>query len=63
MDWIKFQNTSVYPLIQAIEQFEQSDIELLEKNAYIKYKNYFKQDINYEMLNKVYLLISHRSIT
>ena len=63
MDGIKFQNTSVDSLIQAIEQFEQSDIELLEKNAYIKYKNYFKQDINYEMLNKVYLLISHRSIT
>lgn len=63
VDGIKFQNTSVDSLIQAIEQFEQSDIELLEKNAYIKYKNYFKQDINYEMLNKVYLLISHRSIT
>lgn len=51
---IKFKYDSSEALIGAVERFEAADSMLLGKNAYKKYKEYFDQERNYEMIQMIY---------
>lgn len=51
---IKFKYDSCESLICAIEEFETLDRDVLRENAYRKYKKYFNQDRNYEMIQEIY---------
>lgn len=51
---VKFQYHSVNSLVKAVERFEQLPREKLGENAYMKYRNDYAQDSNYEMLNGIY---------
>lgn len=51
---VKFKYDSSDALVSAVERFESLDHELLCKNAYRKYKEYFNKERNYEMLQKIY---------
>ena len=56
---IKFKYDSCESLICAIEEFETLDRDVLRENAYRKYKKYFNQDRNYEMIQEIYDEIQH----
>ena len=51
---IKFKYDSAESLIEAVERFEVADSTMLRKNAYKKYKEYFDQERNYEMIQMIY---------
>lgn len=55
---VKFQYNSSESLIRAVERFEQLSREKLGENAYMKYRKYFDQESNYEMLDEIYSIIS-----
>ena len=57
---VKFQYNSAESLVQVVDQFEQMPREKLGKHAYMKYKNNYAQDKNYEILNKIYMSVSNR---
>lgn len=51
---VKFQYNPANSLVQAVECFEQLPREKLGENAYMKYRNNYANNSNYEMLNKLY---------
>lgn len=55
---VKYQYDSSSALIQAINRFEQMDRKTLGQNAFQKYKMYYEQNGNYEMMKKIYTRIS-----
>ena len=55
---IKFTYNSVNSLINAVDEFEQSDINRLKKNSYITYLNNYSPNANYTILKSIYDSIS-----
>lgn len=51
---VKFKYDSFESLVCAVKKFETLDQDILRQNAYKKYKQYFSQEKNYEVMQTIY---------
>lgn len=62
VDGIKFKYNSITSLCDAVHRMENMNIDILGKNAYMKYREKFTEDINYTILQKIYARIQGESL-